>query len=189
MERRGSWRRHGGHVLCETPHLSVRRDRVTRPDGQADTYDWVEAPDLVRVAALVESCLLVVEQYHYLIGMTWQLPGGDVAPEDLGPRAAAERELREETGYHGGCWTSHGALHPLPGLSPLRVHLWSAAGLSAGRPQGGDPGEADLKVHHVPLPEVVSAARDGRIACAVSAALVLAIAVEGTAGHRTVSKD
>ena len=64
-----------------------------------------------------------------------------------------------------------------------------AAGLSAGRPQGGDPGEADLKVHHVPLREVVSAARDGRIACAASAALVLTIAVEGTAGHRTVSKD
>lgn len=176
-------------MLCETPHLSVHRDRVTRPDGQAGIYDWVEAPDLVRVAALVNGCLLVVEQYHYLIGRTWQLPGGAVGPEDLDPRAAAERELREETGFDGGCWTSHGALHPLPGLSSLRVHLWVATEPGAGQPRGGDPGEADLKVHRVPVAEAVSAARDGRIGCAASAALVLAIAAEGTTGHRMVSKD
>ena len=115
------------------------------------------------------------EQHHYLTGPMWQLPGGGVDPADADSNAAGRRELAEETGYRGGRWTSRGFLHPLPGLTPLRVHLWMAEDLTAGA-AAPEPVEADLRVHHVPLAEAAKAARDGRLACASSAALVLSLA-------------
>ncbi|MGW0822836.1 NUDIX domain-containing protein [Streptomyces sp. NPDC002845] len=181
MEIRGPWRQHRQETLCATPRLVAYRDEVTLPDGGAGHYDWVQVPDLVRVAALVDGRLLLIEQYHYLAGPMWQLPGGSVDADDPDSGAAARRELAEETGYRDGRWRARGALHPLPGLTPARVHLWSVDGLTPGEPTP-EAGEADLKVHHVPLDEAVRAARDGRIGCAASAALVLAVATEDTAG-------
>ncbi|MGW3123697.1 NUDIX domain-containing protein [Streptomyces sp. NPDC001107] len=177
METRGPWRRHRREQLCTTPRLTAYRDEITLPDGQSGHYDWVRVADQVRVAALVDGHLLVIEQYHYLTGTMWQLPGGNVDAEDRDSGTAARRELTEETGYRGGLWTSRGALHPLPGLTPARVHLWSAVGLGAGK-AAPEPGEADLKVRHIPLGEAVRAACAGRIACASSAALVLAVAAD-----------
>ncbi|MEU9331729.1 NUDIX domain-containing protein [Streptomyces sp. NPDC048290] len=174
MENRGPWRRHATRQLITTPHFTAQRDEVTRPDGARGRYDWVAAPDQIRVAALVGDGILVVEQHHYLAGQLWQLPGGSVDPEDAGPRAAAERELAEETGYRGGEWHDHGHLYPLPGLTACRVHLWRTTGPLPG-PASPEAVEADLRVRHVPLAEAVRAVRDGRLRCAPSAALVLAV--------------
>jgi ADP-ribose pyrophosphatase len=178
METRGPWRKHRQERLCATSRLVAYRDEITQPDGRAGRYDWVRVPDMVRVAALVDERLLMIEQYHYLTGTMWQLPGGTVDPGDSDSIAAARRELAEETGYQGGRWTPHGALHPLPGLTPARVHLWSADGLAPAEP-APESGEADLKVRHVSLVEAVRAVHDGRVACAPSAALVLTLAVDG----------
>jgi len=176
MEIRGPWRRHAQEVLCGTSRLVAYRDEVTLPSGGPGSYEWVRVRDQVRVAAIVDGRLLLVEQYHYLPERTmWQLPGGDMDPGDPHSEAAARRELVEETGYRDGHWTSRGTLHPMPGLTPARVHLWSAERLTAGT-ASPEPGEADLKVRHIPLEEAVLAASDGRIGCAASVALVLRVA-------------
>ncbi|MER5996761.1 NUDIX hydrolase [Streptomyces viridosporus] len=174
MEQRGPWTRYGGTTPYRTPHFQVHRDEVTGPDGRRGDYDWVQAPDQVRVAALVDGQLLLVEQYHYLAGALWQLPGGSVDPDDDGALTAARRELAEETGYHGGTWTGHGFLHPLPGLTDCRVHLWRVDQPTSG-PAAAEPSEADLRILRVPLPEAVAAIREGRLRCAPSATLVLSL--------------
>ncbi|MEU3958093.1 NUDIX hydrolase, partial [Streptomyces achromogenes] len=127
------------------------------------------------VQELVDGQLLLIEQYHYLAGALWQLPGGSVDADDDSALTAARRELAEETGYHGGTWTDHGFLHPLPGLTDCRVHLWRVDHPSSG-PTAAEPSEADLKVLRVPLPEAAAAVREGRLRCAPSAALVLSLA-------------
>ncbi|WP_143660477.1 NUDIX domain-containing protein [Streptomyces sp. JHA26] len=174
MEQRGPWTRHGGTMPYHTPHFQVHRDEVTGPDGRRGDYDWVQAPDQVRVAALVDGQILLVEQYHYLAGALWQLPGGSVDPDDDDTLTAARRELAEETGYRGGTWTGHGSLHPLPGLTDCRVHLWRVDQPTSG-PAATEPSEADLRTLRVPLPEAVAAIREGRLRCAPSAALVLSL--------------
>ncbi|MGW6011684.1 NUDIX domain-containing protein [Streptomyces sp. NPDC055210] len=182
-EHRGPWLRHSRTRLHAASHLTAYRDEVTLPDGRAGHYDWVDVADQVRVAALVDGCLLVVEQYHYLSGPMWQLPGGSVEPDDEDSGTAARRELAEETGYFGGDWSKQGAPQPLPALTPARVHLWRATGLTPGTATP-DPFETDLRIHHIPLEEALSAVRDGRIACAASAALVLAVALEDDSARR-----
>jgi ADP-ribose pyrophosphatase len=169
------WVRHHSDVVFDTSRLQVQRDQVTRPDGTAGVYEWVAAADLVRVAAIVDSHVLLVDQYHYLLsGWMLQLPGGSIDPGEDG-LAAARRELAEETGYQGGGWTSYGQTYPLPGLTPTTVHLWMAENLDPGQatPEGS---EADLHVRHLQLGKAVEAVADGRIGCAVSAALILAVA-------------
>jgi ADP-ribose pyrophosphatase len=165
--------------MYATPRLVAYRDEITLPDGRSGHYDWVRVPDLVRVVALVDGRLLMIEQYHYLTGPMWQLPGGNIDPDDQDSGAAARRELAEETGYRGGRWTPRGAVHPMPGLTPARVHLWSAEGLTPGE-SALESGEVDLQVRHVSLDEAVRAVHDGRIGCASSAALVLAVATTAT---------
>ncbi|GGY97682.1 ADP-ribose pyrophosphatase [Streptomyces poonensis] len=160
--------------MYTSEHLAVFRDEVIRPDGMDGTYDWVAVPDMVRVAALVDGDLLVAEQFHYLTGLMWQLPGGSVDPSDRDPLAAAQRELREETGYKGGLWTSYGAVNPLPGLTPARVHLWRAEHLVLGD-AAPDPAEADLRLRRVSLRTAAQAVREGRLPCATSVALIRAI--------------
>ncbi|MFD8276756.1 NUDIX domain-containing protein [Streptomyces flaveolus] len=174
MEQRGPWTRYDATTPYRTPRFQVHRDEVTGPDGRRGDYDWVQAPDQVRVAALVGGKLLLIEQYHYLAGVLWQLPGGSVDPGEDDALTAARRELAEETGYHGGTWIGHGFLHPLPGLTDCRVHLWHVDQPTSGS-AATEASEADLKVLRVPLPEAVAAIREGRLRCAPSAALVLSL--------------
>jgi ADP-ribose pyrophosphatase len=171
MPDAGPWKKRTNQVVYATPRLSVYRDEVVRPDGKADQYDWVEVPDQVRVAALVGNGLLVIDQHHYLSGRMLQLPGGSIDPNE-DDHQAARRELLQETGYRGGVWSSHGHLFPLPGVSPVKVHLWSARGLIAGPPKR-DSAEADLRVVRLSLAEAVQAVRGGGMKCAASAFLIL----------------
>ncbi len=171
--------------------MSVVRDQVINPSGCQIDYDWFTTHDQVRVAAIVDGRIVVVEQHHYLFGPLLQLPGGRIEHGEP-VLASARRELTEETGYRGGRWTSRGELYPLPGLTTMRVHLWIAKNLRPGA-ASLEPGEQDLRVHHYRLSEAVSAVVRGRVRCAPSAALIMIAANKrsplsrtcGTNGERT----
>ena len=165
------WRTVCSDVAYESRRMRVLRDRAVNPGGVAVDYDWFATADQVRVAAVVDGSILVVEQHHYLVGPLLQLPGGRVEGEE-GSLCSAQRELAEETGYRRGNWTSAGDLVPLPALSPMRVHLWIATDLSPG-PADLSSGESDLRVHALALDEAIAAVAAGRVRCAPSATLIL----------------
>jgi ADP-ribose pyrophosphatase len=157
--------------------MRIHRDEVVNPGGTTVDYDWFDAADQVRVAAIVRGGsaggpkIVVVEQHHYLVGPMLQLPGGRM---EAGESAltGAQRELAEETGYRGGRWTGAGDLFPLPAFTPMRVHLWITSDPDPG-PRCPQPGEQDIRVHELPLAQAVAAVSDGRVRCAPSAALML----------------
>lgn len=162
--------------LLHTSRFTVHEDEVDTPAGTPGVYPWVEAPDQVRVAALTEvGDIYIAEQYHYLPRrVMWQLPGGSVDKGES-PAVAAARELLEEAGVRAERWTSMGAAWPLPGLTPARVHLWLAEGLSS-HDAAPDKTEADLVTRTVSLEDAARAALTGHLACSASAHLALAVA-------------
>lgn len=150
----------------------VHSDSVDMPNDTAGDYAWVDAADQVRVAAFVDGALLLIQQHHYRIGRRLQLPGGNV-DKPMDHKEAGQAELKQETGYVGGHWTSLGFVNPLPSLMPnVKVHLWIARDLCAG-PSEREPTETDLEVIEMPLEEAYAAAMSGSVTCAGSVALIL----------------
>jgi ADP-ribose diphosphatase len=109
-----SRRRVASHSLFD---LQVAERVSTR--GAKGEFLILRAPDWVNVVAVRpngagEECFLMVRQYrHGAEAITTEFPAGLVEPgED--PRAAAERELREETGYRAERMTLIGRVSPNP---------------------------------------------------------------------------
>lgn len=154
--------------------LRVREDRVRRRDGSTGVYAVVEKPDFVAVAALRDDgALHLVQQYRYPVGeRLWELPqGASEAGRDADLAAAAQRELREETGLEAATLTEAGRLFLAAGFSTQGYRVNLATGL---RPAAGgaalDREEQDLVARPFPLAEVERMLREGVIRDATTVA-------------------
>jgi 8-oxo-dGTP pyrophosphatase MutT (NUDIX family) len=140
--------RHGAHMVLFRP----RWDRLTNPrTGQEFDRLVLETPDWVNVVALTPDRRLVcVHQFRFGSGaVTLEIPGGMIdRGEEHG--AAAQRELREETGYTSQRWRYLGAVEPNPAFHDNVCHHWLAEDCVLTHEQEPDPGE-DIAIEAVPL--------------------------------------
>lgn len=97
-------------ILERPPFLIVENHRVEFPDGRViPNWTWIVAPDYVNVVAITdENTFLCFRQTKYGIDGTSLAPiGGYIEPDET-PLMAAQRELREETGYEALEWIDLG---------------------------------------------------------------------------------
>jgi ADP-ribose pyrophosphatase len=83
--------------------LSLREDRWRLPDQSERIYPVLIVGPGVAVLPFVDAdrIVLIRQHRHLLRTLSWELPGGGARPgED--PAVAAQRELREESGYRAG---------------------------------------------------------------------------------------
>ncbi|HET7647390.1 MAG TPA: NUDIX hydrolase [Gaiellaceae bacterium] len=84
-------------------------------------------------------------------GKVLELPAGGVE-EGESPLQTAQRELREETGLHGGEWVEVAAFFTSPGYSDEKLHLFVAKDLEQG--DASPEGSEEIEVVRVPVSEL-----------------------------------
>ena len=113
----------------------------------------VEHPGSVAVVAVDrhERVVLVKQWRQPPRKELLELPAG-VREQGESPLETAQRELREETGLHGGDWVEVAAFFTSPGYSDEKLHLFVAKDLERGEPS--PEGSEDIEVVRVPLAEL-----------------------------------
>lgn len=142
--------------------LNLRVDQVRTARGVESVREIVEHPGAVAVAPIDEhGRVLLVRQYRHAVRAAMvEVPAGILRPgED--PLAAAQRELREETGLRAGQIDRLGGIYTAPGMSTEYIHLFLARDLTPDR-LAMDDDEA-IEVLTVPFDRALSWARDGTI--------------------------
>jgi ADP-ribose pyrophosphatase len=115
-------------LLSNPPYLTVEHHTVELPDGRViPDWQWIVTPDYVNVVVVTEeSAFLCFRQTKYAVeGTTLALVGGYLDADEP-PLAAAQRELREETGYVAQDWLSLGSYTVDGNRGAGRAHLFLA---------------------------------------------------------------
>jgi ADP-ribose pyrophosphatase len=110
--------------------ISVDHDRYElEGNGRAVDFTIVRTCDWINVIPVTEEGRFVfIRQFrHGIRDVTLEIPGGAIDARDRGHRDAAERELREETGYAARDWEYLGYVTPNPALQDNRCHTYLAS--------------------------------------------------------------
>lgn len=128
----------------------------------------LECNDWVNVTAFTpDGKIIVVRQFRFGVGKTTcEFPAGLVEPGES-PLAAAQRELREETGYTSDEWISLGSVDANSAFLNNQCHLWLAKNVLKTKETSLDSSE-DILVEEISLEELKDEIAMGRFSNALS---------------------
>ncbi len=145
----------GSERVFDRDFIGLRIDTLAGPNETRYTRAVVEYGVSVAMVAIDgDGKLLMVRQYRHPAG-AWllEIPAGGVDERDVSPADAAQRELREETGYRGRL-TRLGGFFLACGYSDEYMHIFLAQDLVAA-PLPGDVDE-DLHLERVTVNEALA---------------------------------
>ena len=121
-------------TVYEGPIFGIRRDKVIEPSGVRATREVITHPgSVVVLPVLADGRILLIQQYrHATRQYLWELVAGRMDPGET-PKAAAARELIEETGYRARRFRIFLDIFPTPGFLEERMFILLAEGLTAGK--------------------------------------------------------
>lgn len=120
-------------------------------DGTKATFEMLKRPDTVKVIAIDNDNIIVLEQEQPNQGLFYDIPGGIHDHEEEDELAAVKRELLEETGMTFSNWKLVNVVQPHNKIEQF-VYTFIATGLANQRKQQLDAGER-IKMKHVSLDE------------------------------------
>lgn len=156
------WKKLSTRDVIRDRWARLRADRVEIAPGKVlDPFYVLEEHEWVHVVAFNrDRHILLIRQYRYPgDAFTWELPGGMADPgEDL--LAAAQRELREETGASALHWRHIASPFPNPARQTNRVHAYLAEDATVGASPQLDVSEA-IEAAWFPVSGVLELIRRG----------------------------
>ena len=115
-------------IFASEPWVKISVEKVRLPDGRiVDDYHQIHLLDCVVIFAQTSEGKVVTErQYkHGVRKVSFLLPTGGIEAGE-NPLAAAQRELREETGYASEDWESLGSFTQMGNYGGALSHLFLA---------------------------------------------------------------
>lgn len=156
------WKTEGSREVYRNPWMRVTEYAVRRPDGTHGIYGVVDPGDNATILALdADENLYLVGEFRYALQRyQWKLPSGRV-DEGEEPLAAAQRELREETGIVASEWRSLGRYYLSDGVLTQGCFLYLATDVRLG---DAIPESTELfTLRAVPLTEAFRASLSGEL--------------------------
>ncbi len=167
------WRTLDSGTDYTCPGFDVVRDDVRLPDGTETDFHYVsESPSVVVLPFTADGDVVVIREWRQAVDrVNYGLPAGGLEDDDTDLRAAARRELREETGYEAGALEEIATYEPANGLFDSVFHYVVAHGCEPNSAQSLDENES-IAVETTTFEELrgraaVGDLRDGRSALAV----------------------
>jgi ADP-ribose pyrophosphatase len=152
--------------------IKIRKDTVITGTGMTATREIVVHRGVVVMIPLTDDGnIVLVRQYRKAIEEELlELPAGTMEPDEV-PEHAAQRELREETGYAARVLAHLGDVYSSPGTSDEVIHIFEARDLHG----DGVPTEPadEIAVEVVSRADAVRMVLDGRIRDGKSVAGIL----------------
>lgn len=127
-----------GHIV------NMRVDKVESGD-KAVTREVIEHPGGVIIACQPEpGQVVLVKQYRYSIDRELiELPAGRLDYGEL-PLSAAQRELKEETGYRAVAWRELSRMYSAPGFCDEILYLFHASQASLSKKTPDEDEETEV---------------------------------------------
>lgn len=144
--------------------LHLYRDEVILPDGSEGVREYCNHNGGVCVLPLTDDGnVILVRQYRYAHRKcTLEIPAGKLEKgEKSDIRAAALRELKEETGAECEELISLGEMYPSPALLSEVIYMYFARGLKFGNRHLDE--DEFLECEKVPLEKVIEMVCNGEI--------------------------
>lgn len=172
MKKLGPWKIRSTQIKYQNPWVSVREDKVIRPDGKNGIFGVVTMLPGISVLPIDnKNFVYLTSEFHYAIGKNSLevISGGIDKKEKI--LAAAKRELLEETGIKAKKWKNLGVVNPFTTVikSPATLFLAQDLSFSKARPEGTEK----IKIIKVKFSEALKMVLSGKITHAPSGVLIL----------------
>jgi len=142
--------------------FDVKQQLLTFPNGEKKMYEYSYRDDSVLILPFDKrGRLMMIREYRSAHDKyVWFLPAGRLDKKGENPRVAAQRELREESGYRARTLKLLAKRYP-SGHAVYNVYVYAAKDLVRD-PLPGDE-SLPIKVVSVPLKKAARMALDGTI--------------------------
>jgi 8-oxo-dGTP pyrophosphatase MutT (NUDIX family) len=158
--------------IYTNPWLTVREDRVQRPEGKEGIFGVVAVNPGVSILPIdEEGNVYLIEEFQYAFNESTLLTiTGGIDGEET-PLEAAKRELREESGISATEWIDLGTIGSMTMIIDGPIHMFLARGLSYGAADIED--QQTIRLRKIPFSEAVDLVMENKIAPAVGNVLIL----------------
>ena len=153
----------GSEEIFDGVILHLYRDQVELPNGNPAVREVIRHVGAVCVVPVTDDGKVIVErQFRYPLGQViTEIPAGKLDSFEEDRLSAAQRELREETGYTADHWKDMGIYYPAAAYSDEKITMYLATGLHKGDQQLDE--DEFLSFSAIPLETLIGQIMDGEI--------------------------
>jgi len=161
-------------IIFKSKMMTVEKEDF-KAEGIKFSIERIKGPDAVVISAFLNKNTILLERIYRPVikKYIYELPAGKV-DEKEGRKHAAERELREETGYIAGNMKFLSSGYVSPGTNIQMYHFYKATKLVKSHQQLSK--SEIIKVRTIKLTDALKMIKSGRIIDAKTIAGILFIA-------------